>query len=276
MLLAKARYGSVDKNSAGHTLRFFGRVMDKRKIKSLHFLEYGRSKNIIKSKVSQFNIDMILINPYNNKKKKLCAYLSQNLKATKVVPVNFFVPSDDSLVPKPIDNKAPLPLSKGPLSSSYAHGDIRMPVGTGIPLTASKSAYSIPDQQMQADTSSSTRQTIHEAPPGVMLAREYGGEGSSTSHPNIEEDYNYRMTYPRRKSHTTEDNIDLKTLPSTTTTTTSSSSLARSTQGELISRQAPSTKPVLKAEFQSPNVMRTGRRVTNVSFASPPIISSNS
>ncbi|EGG22581.1 hypothetical protein DFA_04711 [Cavenderia fasciculata] len=99
ILLTKVTYNRGGQgNDAHEAMKYFGKLLDKRKIKSLVFMEMGSTREFLKEKVKQLKIDVIVMCPHNSRVKKLCDYVSDNIKASLMV-VRECDPSDPQLVP---------------------------------------------------------------------------------------------------------------------------------------------------------------------------------
>ncbi|EFA80948.1 hypothetical protein PPL_06183 [Heterostelium album PN500] len=223
ILVGKAHYGRGIGHLSSESMRFFSRVMDKRKIRHLYFLEYGKTKDTLRSKIGQFRIDLALINPYNSKTKKLYDFL--NNQKIKTISVSEYTPSDQSLIPRPIDKHAPIPgegYRKTMMAESGSAIPIHVPSLTNsgeylqsgevqqheskasLPLMASKSAYELsdPSRRSQVSVSSSSSNKIEPPMHKRPLSQSTSGYHISND-PEIENqptEYNYRQTMPAKHS----------------------------------------------------------------------------
>ncbi|GAM21076.1 hypothetical protein SAMD00019534_042510 [Acytostelium subglobosum LB1] len=126
------------KSTGAENVKFFARVLDKRGIKSLHFIEHGRTKELVSNKIKLLTIDKVVISPYSSKRRRLCDYVSNNLKVN-VITVKEFPMVDESLIPKP------------PVVEASRKGSS---------LLQSKSSSSIPDHVVLSKSSPSTRDQL--------------------------------------------------------------------------------------------------------------------
>ncbi|EGC35213.1 hypothetical protein DICPUDRAFT_92062 [Dictyostelium purpureum] len=137
IIVAKVKFYKGIGHRSSHVMKHFTRLLDKKHIKNLTFIEYGSIKHIIKNKVKLLKIDMILIAAHNSKTKRLCNYCSDNISCNLMV-VREFVPLEEYLIPP--SNKADYsvpgdlnPLKKKPLQTSESMSSIESPMAGSKP-----------------------------------------------------------------------------------------------------------------------------------------------
>ncbi|KAN0055313.1 hypothetical protein ACTA71_008423 [Dictyostelium dimigraforme] len=131
IIVAKVKFYRGIGHRSSHVMKHFTRLLDKKHIKNLTFIEYGSIKHIIKNKVKLLKIDMILIAAHNSKTKRLCNYCSDNISCNLMI-VREFVPLEDYLIPP------------NGVKSDYSHPENLNPIpGKKKPLMQSESMSSI-------------------------------------------------------------------------------------------------------------------------------------
>ncbi|KAN0028890.1 hypothetical protein ACTFIV_010758 [Dictyostelium citrinum] len=131
IIVAKVKFYRGIGHRSSHVMKHFTRLLDKKHIKNLTFIEYGSIKHIIKNKVKLLKIDMILIAAHNSKTKRLCNYCSDNISCNLMI-VREFVPLEDYLIPPTgvkadyshPENLNPIPNKKKPLMQSESMSSI--------------------------------------------------------------------------------------------------------------------------------------------------------
>ncbi|KAM9958351.1 hypothetical protein ACTFIW_001213 [Dictyostelium discoideum] len=131
IIVAKVKFYRGIGHRSSHVMKHFTRLLDKKHIKNLTFIEYGSIKHIIKNKVKLLKIDMILIAAHNSKTKRLCNYCSDNISCNLMI-VREFVPLEDYLIPptgvksdySQPENLNPIPSKKKPLMQSESMSSI--------------------------------------------------------------------------------------------------------------------------------------------------------
>ncbi|KAK5584386.1 hypothetical protein RB653_005997 [Dictyostelium firmibasis] len=98
IIVAKVKFYRGIGHRSSHVMKHFTRLLDKKHIKNLTFIEYGSIKHIIKNKVKLLKIDMILIASHNSKTKRLCNYCSDNISCNLMI-VREFIPLEEYLIP---------------------------------------------------------------------------------------------------------------------------------------------------------------------------------